>query len=40
MKDVQTHLDNIESETIEIIRDVMSEADNPLIIHDIYAINS
>lgn len=40
MKDVQTHLDHIEPETIEIIRDVVSEADNPMIVRNSTAIDS
>ena len=35
MKDVQTHLSRLEAEAIEIIREVVSEAENPVMLYSV-----
>ncbi len=35
MKDVQTHLSRLESEAIEIMREVVSESDNPVMLYSV-----
>ena len=35
IKDVQTHLSRLESEAIEIMREVVSEADNPVMLYSV-----
>ncbi|OUU26993.1 MAG: sulfate adenylyltransferase small subunit [Candidatus Endolissoclinum sp. TMED37] len=35
MKDIQTHLSRIESEAIEIMREVVSESDNPVMLYSV-----
>jgi sulfate adenylyltransferase subunit 2 len=35
MKDVQTHLSRLESEAIEIMREVVSEAENPVMLYSV-----
>jgi sulfate adenylyltransferase subunit 2 len=35
MKDVQTHLSNLEAEAIEIMREVVSEAENPVMLYSV-----
>jgi sulfate adenylyltransferase subunit 2 len=35
MKSVQTHLSNLESEAIEILREVVSEAENPVMLYSV-----
>ena len=33
MNDIQTHLDNLEAEAIEIMREVVSEAQRPVMLY-------
>ena len=35
MKDVQTHLSRLEAEAIEIMREVVSEAENPVMLYSV-----
>ncbi len=35
MKDIQTHLSRLESEAIEIMREVVSESDNPVMLYSV-----
>lgn len=35
MKDVQTHLSRLESDAIEIMREVVSEAQNPVMLYSV-----
>ena len=35
MKDIQTHLGHLESEAIEIMREVVGEAQNPVMLYSV-----